>query len=85
MKIHLTYHAQIKSKQRAIPHDYIHKVIENPDIHETDRFDSSLIHFISQIEDRYLRVIGRWLNQNDFLVVSVFFDRRLKKKGKRTW
>jgi len=83
MRILLTYHAQMKSKQRTIPQECIQKVIENPEKKEIDRFDSSLIHFISQVENRYLRIIGRWLNKSDFLVVSVFFDRRLKKKGKK--
>ena len=83
MRILLTYHAQMKSKQRAIPQKCIQKVIEKPEKTEIDRFDSSLIHFISQVESRYLRIIGKWLNKSDFLVVSVFFDRRLKKKGKK--
>jgi hypothetical protein len=80
IKIKLTKHAKIKIAERNISLDTIKNIIANPELIENDKFDDSLKHFIKKNDDRhYLRIIGRWENKNSFLIVSCFFDRRIKK------
>ena len=80
--IRLTKHARIKIAERDIPLDIIKSVILSPTWIESDRFDSSLTHFIGKVGERFLRVIGRWEGENEFVVVSAFYDRRLKRRRK---
>ena len=80
MTIKLTKHAKTKIGQRNIKIDDIRKVALNPDLVEQDKYDKSLAHFIGEIGDRFLRIIGRWKNEKDLLIISAFFDRRLKRK-----
>jgi hypothetical protein len=80
IKIKLTNHAKIKIRERNISSDIIKDIIKNPELIENDKFDDSLIHFISKIDNNhYLRIIGRWEDKNCFLIVSCFLDRRIKK------
>ena len=80
VKIKLTNHAKIKITERNISLDTIKNIIANPELIENDKFDNSLIHFIRKVDNKhYLRIIGRWEDKNCFLVVSCFFDRRIKK------
>jgi hypothetical protein len=39
-----------------------------------------LTHFIAKIGDRFLRIIGRFEDKENLLIISAFFDRRLKRK-----
>ena len=80
MTIRLTNHANTKIGQRNIKIDDIRKVALNPDLVEPDKYDKSLTHFIGAIGDRFLRVIGRWKSEEDLLIISAFFDKRLKRK-----
>ena len=80
MTIKLTNHAKTKIGQRNIKIDDIRKVALNPDLVETDKYDKSLTHFIGEIGDRFLRIIGKWKSEEDLLIISAFFDRRLKRK-----
>ena len=82
MRIKLTKHAGSKIAERNISLDTIRVVVTDPDQEEMDRFDDSLVHFIGRVENRFLRVIGRWEGEGEFVVVSAFFDRRLKKGDK---
>jgi hypothetical protein len=38
------------------------------------------MHYIGPVKGHFLRVIGRWEDKETFIVVSAFFDRRLKRK-----
>ena len=78
--IKLTKHSKIKISQRNIALDDIRNVVLNPEFSEADRFDKSLVHFIGNIKGKFLRVIGRWENKEYLLVISAFFDRRLKRR-----
>jgi uncharacterized DUF497 family protein len=80
MTIKLTNHAKTKIGQRNIKIDDIRKVALKPDLVEPDKYDKSLTHFIGEIGDRFLRIIGRWKSEEDLLIISAFFDRRLKRK-----
>lgn len=82
MKIKLTTHAKSKVKERKITLGIIKKTVVSPDRVEADKFDESLEHFIKKFETRFLRVIARSVNTETLLVVSVFYDRRLKRKEK---
>jgi len=82
IRIKLTKHANKKIVERKISIEIIHDVVNNPLLKEIDKFDSTLKHFINKIEKKYLRVIGRWENNETFLVISVFYDRRLLRRYK---
>ena len=80
MTIKITKHAKTKINQRNIVLDDIRKVALNPDLIEIDKYDKSLTHFIGKIGGRFLRIIGRWESKEDLLIISAFFDRRLKRR-----
>jgi len=82
MKIKLTRHAKIKIDQRNITLDDIKRIIQSTQLKESDKFDKSLIHFIGNIKGRFLRVTGRWENNEELLVISASYDRRLKRRSK---
>ncbi len=83
IKIKFTAHAQMKIKQRNILKNDIEEVIKKPYIIIKDKFDKELFHFIGMVNNKYLRVIGKWITKNELLIISSFFDRRLlKKKGR---
>jgi len=78
--IKLTKHAKTKMIQRHIALDDVREIVLKPDLVEQDRFDKSLKHFIGSKSGKFLRVIGRQESTEDFLVISAFFDRRLKRE-----
>ena len=77
--VKLTKHAKIKIIERNITLTEIKKILTNPIMSETDKFDPLLTHYVGMIKEKFLRVIGRWLDKRSFLVVSAFYDRRLKR------
>ncbi|MBI5214375.1 MAG: DUF4258 domain-containing protein [Ignavibacteriae bacterium] len=77
MKLDFTDHALNVQRERAISDTWIYTAIENPD----ERFveDDGTIHYIKQINDfggRFLRVV---VNPISGKIVTVFFDRRIRK------
>lgn len=78
--IKTTKHASMKINERKIDMVDIIGVVENPDYTEVDRFDSTLTHFIGCLRGSFLRVIGRWENRDELLIISAFFDRRIKRR-----
>jgi hypothetical protein len=77
-----TKHAEINAIKRKISNEMVENVVLNPLIIETDKYDGSLIHFIGYINNKYLRIIGRKTNEDELMIISVFFDRRIKRKYK---
>jgi len=77
--VKLTKHAKIKIIERNITLTEIKKILTDPIMRETDKFDPLLTHYVGMIKEKFLRVIGRWLDKRSFLVVSAFYDRRLKR------
>jgi|GEM_PF-765469 len=78
----LTKHAEIKLQQRGIPINLIKKVVTKPEMILRDNFDTTLVHFIGKIENKFLRIIGRWQDKNTLLIITAFVDRRITlKKG----
>jgi len=78
--IKLTKHAKTKMIQRHIALDDVREIVLKPDLVEQDKFDKSLKHFIGSKSGKFLRVIGRQESAEDLLVISAFFDRRLKRE-----
>jgi len=79
MNFKLTNHAKEKINQRGIRIEDVEEAIRNPDKKALDRTDERLIHFIKKFQDRHLRVIVK-TDRNDIIVVSAFYDRRLKRR-----
>lgn len=79
--VEFTKHARSKCAERGIHLKDIEETILRPDRKMKDTIDPSLDHYIRPIDSEYLRVIGRWESDAAFLVVTAFFDRRLKEKG----
>ncbi len=74
----LTKHAAQKIVQRKISRVDLRKVINEPVLTGIDRNDEELTHFIGCIHEKYLRVIVKWKKDNEVLVISAFYDRRIK-------
>jgi len=81
MEIQLTKHALEKIALREISMDDIRKTIEDPDKTRKDRLDPTIVHMIKKIDGKYLRVIGKWTDAENFLIISAFYDRRLLRGG----
>jgi hypothetical protein len=81
MEIRFTEHAMEKLPAREIPMDNLTKTIKCPDSTRKDRLDPALVHMIKKIDEKYLRVIGKWTDAENFLVISAFYDRRLLRGG----
>lgn len=79
MEIRLTLHAREKLSQRNIPFELVRLVVLEPELTLQDRSDPELIHYVRGFEGKFLRVLGRWEGERTFLLVSAFFDRRLRK------
>ncbi len=76
MEYKLTTHARDMIKERQISENWVEDAMSNPD--HTEEKEDGTTHYIKKIVEygnRYLRVI---VNPKGFLVVTVFFDRRLK-------
>jgi hypothetical protein len=79
ISVKLTKHAKIKIVERNITLTEIKKILMDPIMRETDKFDPLLTHYVGMKNDKFLRVIGKWADKGSFLVVSAFYDRRLKR------
>ena len=80
LEIKFTKHATDKLVERNIEIDDIKNTIMNPDQKTSDRLDESLEHFTKKIDDKYLRVIGKWESRETLIVISAFYDRRIKRR-----
>jgi hypothetical protein len=74
-------HFRNMMEERGIPQEWIERCLNNPDA--LDDCPDGTRHFIKQIpefEDRWLRVIVN-MNATPPKGVTLFFDRRLRKKN----
>jgi uncharacterized DUF497 family protein len=83
MRIEFTKHAKLKLIERKISLEDINTVVSTPLLVEEDRFDAGLRHFIGRIQSRFLRVIVRREGEDEMIVISAFFDRRLLRRMNR--
>jgi len=81
MIVGFTIHAKLRPKERNITVEEVEKAVKNYDMIGSDRFDPSVVHYIKKIGDKFLRVIAKKKNEKTLLVISVFYDRKLKKKS----
>jgi len=80
IRIKFTKHATAKMRQRSIAVEDIRDIASKPEIVEKDRFDDSLSHFMGPKKDRHLRIIARRQSENELLVVSAFYNRRVARR-----
>ena len=79
MVIKFTKHAKLRLKDRNLSIKEIEEAVKNYDVVVPDKFDPLVIHYIKKIQDKFLRVIAKWEDEGTVLVISAFYDRRLKK------
>jgi uncharacterized DUF497 family protein len=82
LEFKLTKHAEEVIKRRAIPMEWIERVLSDPQIIEPDKVDSQLQHRLRRIEEfnnRTLRVI---LNTGvePVRIVTVYWNRKMRKR-----
>jgi len=82
MSIEYSSHARDAIIEREIDPDWVLRTVENPVRTESDRDDPELTHFLARIPENGNRVLRVIVNDTvtPAIVVSLFFDRRLKKK-----
>ena len=79
MKFNLSIHAKDVMIARDIPEEWVQSTIGNPSA--TAIINEREVHYFSTIrenEDRCLKVI---VNPVNHLVITAYFDRKMKKKG----
>ena len=78
----LTAHAQAVLSERGIEAAWVDRVLRNPHVMETDKYDATLRHALGRVserDDRVLRVVYN-PNQRPWSVVTAYFDRRQRGK-----
>ena len=82
-EIELSTHAKEMLKERNILEEWVWRTIENPD--KKRRKDDYNMHYTKSIKEHGGRVLHIVVNQNIYpnRIITVFFDRRLGRKGKR--
>ncbi len=82
MEVTYSKHALDAIVEREINLDWIVRTIEFPALTETDREDRELTHYLARIPENGSRVLRVIVNNtvSPLHVVSVFFDRRMRKK-----
>ena len=81
-KYTLSVHAEKVIEERKIKKEWIEITINNPDSVEPDMKDQELIHHLKVIKENDKRVLRVIYNKSvePLLIVSSFFDRRMKGK-----
>lgn len=78
----LTEHAKERIDERGISLEWLERTLSNPtriEPHETDLQLSYALAAIPECENRVLRVVYK-ITENQFKVVTAYFDRSLKGK-----
>lgn len=82
--IEFSKHAKDMLQERNILEEWVWRTISDPD--EKRRGDDDNIHYAKSIEEHGRRVLHIVVNQDaqPNRIVTVFFDRRLGRKARRT-
>jgi hypothetical protein len=82
MELEYSSHARDAVIEQEIDPDWVERTIEHPVRTEPDREDPELTHYLARIPENGNRVLRVVLNGTVVppIVVSTFFDRRLKNK-----
>ncbi|PHS41013.1 MAG: hypothetical protein COB07_03195 [Sulfurovum sp.] len=79
MKFRLSSHAKDVMENRKIKENWVYEILSNPsttlDIQENEKH---LYGIINEYDNRCLKVV---INPLKNLVITVYFDRKMKKKG----
>ncbi len=79
MNLIFSEHAKLRLKGREISMEMVKRVVENPNLTDTDYYDEDIIHFFGKIDERVLRVICK--PQGGYIfIITAFFDRNMKGK-----
>lgn len=74
-KVRFTKHAEDMLRERNFPRELIVEAVLNPDW--TERETEEIWHAFKRVGERVLRVVVKG-NQEPYLVITEFFDRRVK-------
>ncbi len=82
MNLQYSAHARDAIIEREIDPDWVMRTVEKPARTEPDREDPELTHFLARIPENGNRVLRVVVNEKVTppIIVSAFFDRRLKNK-----
>lgn len=76
-----TVHARDMLSERGIPEEWVIRAIETP--LRTENHDDGTTHYLSEVPERSGRVLRVVVGAkaSSVIVVTVFFDRRLRRKS----
>jgi hypothetical protein len=79
MQFGYTSHARDMLSERAIPDEWVARAVESPT--RTENHDDGTTHYLSSVPERSGRILRVVVNTNASppVVVTVFFDRRLRR------
>ena len=79
MKFKLSVHAKDVMKNRNIIEDWVYAILNNPSVTmDIAKDEVHLYGIIDEYNDRCLKVV---INPLKNLVITTYFDRKMKKKG----
>jgi hypothetical protein len=81
MEIAYTVHARDMLTERAIPDAWVVRAVESP--LRTENRDDGTTHYLSEVPERNGRILRVVVNTEASppIVVTVFFDRRLRRQS----
>jgi len=74
-RVRFTKHAEDMLRERELPRELVVDTVLNPDW--TERETEEIWHAFKRVGERVLRVVVKG-NQEPYLVITEFFDRRVK-------
>jgi len=79
MEYKLSQHAKTVMVARSIKKEWIERTIKNPSL--TVEKSSNEINFFSTIEENENRCLKVVINPITMIIVTLYFDRNMRKKG----
>jgi hypothetical protein len=80
MSYELTQHARDALAERAIPVEWMERVMASPKKTEPDKADPGTVHYLGKIPEHGNRVLRVVVNRqtSPVRIVTVYFDRKMK-------
>ena len=77
-----SFHARVAMSERVIPAEWIERIVSEPELRIDDPNDPELERFFARVPERDGRVLRVVVNTRvmPWKVVSVFFDRRMRRR-----
>ena len=79
MKFKLSVHAKDVMKNRNIIEDWVYAILDNPSV--TQEIDIDEMHLYGIVHEYNARCLKVVVNPLKNLVITTYFDRKMKKKG----